>query len=254
MPYTPRPQDELPDNHDFPVWRYVDFSQFVSIFERGKLWFSRSDKLDDPFEGSLTEPEQEQRDERLEALHEWAGDDMSRELDELIESDAEKKKRMREWVYVNCWHLNKRESAAMWRLYSKSEDAVAIKSTVDHLTDAIAPADPDINVTKIRYYDFQEDIRPTGASILPFMQKRKSFEHECELRVMYVDRPDSADAMDDQDPGHYVTIDLTTLVDEVRISPDAPGWLECLAKDVVDTYGFEKDIVGQSDLSDDVLF
>ena len=37
------------------LWRYMDFAKFVSLLESRALFFVRADKLDDPFEGALSE-------------------------------------------------------------------------------------------------------------------------------------------------------------------------------------------------------
>jgi len=43
---------------------------------------------------------------------------------------------MRRYVFVNPWHKNEFESAAMWKLYLKSEEGVAIRTTVERLKHA----------------------------------------------------------------------------------------------------------------------
>ena len=43
--------DPLPD--DAVLWRYMDFTKFVSLLEKSSLFFARADKLEDPFEGYL---------------------------------------------------------------------------------------------------------------------------------------------------------------------------------------------------------
>jgi hypothetical protein len=41
-----------PENLDVRVWRYMDFTKFISMFENGGLYLPMVAKLDDPFEGS----------------------------------------------------------------------------------------------------------------------------------------------------------------------------------------------------------
>lgn len=36
------------------VWRYMDFTKFVSLLDKRELWFTRADELNDPFEGTLS--------------------------------------------------------------------------------------------------------------------------------------------------------------------------------------------------------
>ena len=41
-----------PESEDVRVWRYMDFTKFVSFIDSRRLYFTRADKFDDPFEGS----------------------------------------------------------------------------------------------------------------------------------------------------------------------------------------------------------
>ena len=40
-----------PNDPNIHIWRYMDFTKFVSMLQKGGLIFSRADKLGDPFEG-----------------------------------------------------------------------------------------------------------------------------------------------------------------------------------------------------------
>jgi len=42
-----------PRNPSARIWRYMDFTKYVSLLDTGSLYFARSDKLEDPFEGSI---------------------------------------------------------------------------------------------------------------------------------------------------------------------------------------------------------
>jgi hypothetical protein len=41
-----------PDDENTKVWRYMDFTKLVSLVDSRRLFFSRADRLGDPFEGS----------------------------------------------------------------------------------------------------------------------------------------------------------------------------------------------------------
>ena len=43
-----------PPSDDAVLWRYMDFTKFVSLLDRSALFFARADKLNDPFEGSVS--------------------------------------------------------------------------------------------------------------------------------------------------------------------------------------------------------
>ncbi|MDQ1391242.1 MAG: hypothetical protein QOF30_219, partial [Acidimicrobiaceae bacterium] len=61
MTYAKHPVFVTPSD-ETTLWRYMDLPKFVSLLEKGALFFSRADKLGDPYEGSLTGP-------TLAALH-----------------------------------------------------------------------------------------------------------------------------------------------------------------------------------------
>lgn len=35
------------------IWRYIDFTKFVDLVDSSQLYFSRLDKFEDPFEGTM---------------------------------------------------------------------------------------------------------------------------------------------------------------------------------------------------------
>jgi hypothetical protein len=43
---------EKPTDENTRIWRYLDFTKFVSLLDRQALFFTRVDKLGDAFEGS----------------------------------------------------------------------------------------------------------------------------------------------------------------------------------------------------------
>lgn len=44
-----------PQDQNAKIWRYIDFTKFVSLIDSQELFFARADKFDDPFEGSFSE-------------------------------------------------------------------------------------------------------------------------------------------------------------------------------------------------------
>lgn len=156
----------------------MDLSQLLSILEREQLWFSRADKLGDQYEGSLTKPRREIRDERIKGLREFTQEQedwtsIEKEEEQLIKEQVEKNKRQRKWVFINCWHHNEKESAGMWELYAKSDDAIAIKTSFRRLVGALSDNEQEISLSKVRYLDFKEDDMVQGEATLDFLTKEK---------------------------------------------------------------------------------
>ena len=81
----------------------------------------------------------------------------------------------------------------MWRLYLKSNDGVAIKSTVSNLHKSFINTREKLICSKIRYLDYDKDIWyhetefPYRSYNLytPLIHKRIEFKGEEELRLLY---------------------------------------------------------------------
>ena len=52
--YKEHPVFEKPENENTKIWRYLDFTKFVSLLDKSALFFTRADRLNDPFEGSYS--------------------------------------------------------------------------------------------------------------------------------------------------------------------------------------------------------
>lgn len=50
--FLEHPSFAAPEDPDVNIWRYMDFTKFVSILDAGALWFTRADRFLDQFEGS----------------------------------------------------------------------------------------------------------------------------------------------------------------------------------------------------------
>jgi hypothetical protein len=206
----------------------MDFAKFVSLLTTSRLFLARADRLGDPLEGSFP---QKSIDARLERRR--------------VVNESEFKKAMTQQVYINCWHSNEVESAAMWRLYSDSKQAIAVTTTAQRLYDAL----PDrCYMAKVQYINFDTEAIPDVSNVLtPFFYKRKSFEHEREVRVV------SLSGATATNEGAAVDIDLSSTIFEIYISPESPQWYEDVVTDLVKRCGFGFP-VQQSKLDAQALF
>ena len=59
--YKNHPSFKEPESEKVKIWRYLDFTKFVSVVDKNQLFFARSDRLGDPFEGSYPTKNVEQR-------------------------------------------------------------------------------------------------------------------------------------------------------------------------------------------------
>lgn len=229
-----------PERLDVPVWRYLDFTKFVSMLENGGLFFPTVAKLHDPFEGSFAKGNEELREKVYRHV-----------TNPYKVTAAEWVQKLRDYVSVSCWHINERESAAMWKLYSKSNEAVCIQSSYRKLNDAVSAV---AKVGEVRYVDYETSWIPESNPLAPFIYKRLSFEHEREVRAIIppknVHSVLSGNAAPSIEGGQWIPVQLTDLVESVRVSPDAPPWLAPLVRRVVDRYQLNSIPVVPSTLAD----
>ena len=225
-PHLPSPPD------DAVLWRYMDFTKFVSLLERRALFFCRPDLLGDPFEGSISPvtPPAIPRDLK-------AGPVAVREI------DLRPVVRM---ARVNCWHMAEFESEAMWRLYTRERDGVAIKVIFGHFKNAFV-GDQEVHAAIVQYRDYRTAGIPFGNALLPLFHKRISFEHEREVRALFLRNTTEDGPV--EPTGCYCQVDLAQLVGEIVVAPFAEDWFVDLVRSLAERYGLG-DRVSSSTLSD----
>lgn len=161
----------------------------------------------------------------------------------------------RMYTFVNCWHENETESEAMWKLYTAHQpEGVAIQTTYGALRKAINQ--PEIQIGRITYENFDVAFLPEDSY---GWYKRKSFEHEREVRVMIEpDDPEHLKQIEDAyKKKHQVRIsldvDLDALVENVYVSPYANDWFKELVEKEMKACGLDKPVV-YSKMNEQALF
>ncbi len=229
---------EKPKNEKATIWRYMDFTKFVDLIDKKALFFARTDKLGDPFEGSC--PAKSVKTRTTIFGSKYVGDFF---------------KLLREFTIVNCWHLSMYESAAMWKLYLKSDEGIAIKSSYRRLRDSFKDSEFDINIGKVQYIDYDKEEIPINL-LSPFFHKRKSFRHESELHACIQKRPKRGFSERSKRPfenGVHVPVDLDLLIRGIYLAPRTPNWLVELVESVTGKYKLDKYVV-QSSLDTDPIY
>lgn len=250
MPAAHHPVFKQPPDPATPIWRYMDFTKFVSMLESNSLYFARSDCLGDPFEGSHSRGNELLRPNLYKEFYPKIPAKVFADIASLKAASA---KSQRQWTFINCWHMNLGESAAMWKLYAKSNEAVAIKSSFFRLANEL---DNETYVGMVAYIDFERDWLPEGNIFYPFVHKRHSFSHENEVRAVYMDVPIKDGHFDQSAPhpgGVEKKVDLSTLIEVVHVAPTSPTWFKVLVEQVCRRYGLAKPVV-QSSLDAEPFF
>lgn len=180
------------------LYRILDFSHVVQIFEKKELYFSRPAAWDDPYETLFKHSEDHA-------------------------------------IFAQCWS-QKSISDAMWRIYSKNGMGVRISTTEEKLRGAMDEAvmDNDFNfqLRKVMYIP-KKDVDLRAAQIADNTRKifvmsdvvdmlyikRRAFSHEGEWRATLFC---PSEKRDNEKKGVTIKIDPYSLIDNILLDPMAP--------------------------------
>ncbi len=255
--YKTHPALIQPDDENVKIWRYMDFTKFVSLITDSKLFFARADRLDDPFEGSWPKKNIEARKSIFRNLPEADQDVRLCNLSNFM-------KIFQKNYAMNCWHENEYESAAMWKLYLKSNEGIAIQSTYRQLKKSIIDEET-VFIGKVKYIDFENEFINPKFIFAPLLYKRRCFEHEKEIRAIVIRVPPS---IEEDPPSDWETFDLTvdvisdgiplkidieSLIQKIYVAPNSPLWYFNLVKKVLYKYSYNFEVI-RSEMDSNPLF
>jgi hypothetical protein len=224
---------KLPEDPDTIVWKYLDLSKFLDLLMSQKLFMSRSDKFEDQYEGTFSEPTYEEI-KRLSVNNP--------EFIQFYKSHREK-------VAISSWHINEYESFAMWQIFTQNSEGLAIQSTIGRLKKALVPENKfEQFIGEVNYIDYKKEYIPFDDMFFPFLFKRKSFQYEREVRVIS-DISSSNIIIND---GLKIDVDINQLIEKIYIHPKSENWYKNLVIELVSKLDFDFTIE-KSDLESDIL-
>lgn len=232
-----------PSPADAVLWRYMDFTKFVSILDKRALFFPAAEKLGDPFEGSFSKINEVVR---LAQFKEHFPEHDDHSIEQMLQNFAHLLKKGRRVTLISCWHESGHESEAMWKLYSRESDGIAIKTDFDSFKKSFTCSE-NIYIGKVSYVDYKRAWIPDGNAFSPYLYKQKSFMHEHEVRAISA-RSNPQDEVykklrDEDLTGVYYEVDLLLMIKEVIVAPFAPDWFLELVNSVVDRYNLKVPVV-----------
>lgn len=189
------------------LYRILDFSRAVQIFETNSLYFALPRTWDDPYEARINYPK----------------------------SHA---------VFAQCW-ATIGTSDAMWRIYSPNHLGVRISTSTKKLSDAIRKAtvglgykfqakpvdyltQRDLHQRTKEIVDNLKENYTTKEAVQTLFMKRDAFMHEAEWRaIVYCPK----DAEDSGKTGISIEIKPHEVIDSILLDPRAP-------KELVDAFTF----------------
>ena len=215
-------------NDDDKIWKYMDFTKFVSMLYYKSIHFKRVDKLKDPYDASISSYFVE-----INATES--------EIKNIKEHEKEERKKL----FVNCWHINNdTDSAALWKVYMKSDEGIAIQTTVKKLVTVLEASNIDLpfDLASVNYNPSElpsVTTTPNGTTTWSFSVKealfikRPCFRYENELRVFVRFDEHKSTGYD------WYDLDINSLIESICVNPEAPNWVFLLVRDLAKSYKIE---------------
>lgn len=204
MPATEFLSSYYSDNYrETLIWRYMDLDKFSKMLNSSTIWFSRVDRFDDLFEGSVSEqtnkiikygPEVTPKMiTHFNNIHKW----------------------QQQWTYATCWHNAPHENALMWTAYAPK--GIVIKSKYYKLAEQL---DSNAVIGPVLYKNYNTELVTLGTQ-MQYYQKRHNFKDEREVRALISEFPEEDLTRTNPELGKAIKVDLSILVDNVVCSPFA---------------------------------
>ena len=231
--YINNPNIKLPEDPNTVVWKYLDLSKFLDLLLSQKLFMSRSDKFEDQYEGTFSEP-------TFEEIKKLSIDNP--DFLNFYKTHREK-------VAISSWHINEYESYAMWQIFTQNSEGLAIQSTIGRLQESLGP-ETNFNqyIGEVNYIDYKKEHIPFDDMFFPFLFKRKSFQYEGEVRII----TDIGKSDTKINEGLKISVNINQLIEKIYIHPKSENWYKNLVIQLVKQLGFDFTIE-KSDLESDIL-
>jgi len=262
--YEKHPELIIPEDETI-LWRYMDFTKFVSILSKRELFFASPTLFNDQLEGSVTRLTLKNRVSNTrkfidKIVGETNGDPVTEAIWDAITEKSSKEtsksiQANKRTLFFSCWHMNSYESAAMWDLYLASKGAgIAIRTSLESFKLSFSDTRERIWMGAIQYYDQHTDEISTPDALTPFFYKRKSYGHEQELRAVtrMLDengkaiKPSTESNIGTLPRGIYIKTKLETLIEEIYVAPTAPDWFFEMVESVLKVYRLDKKVMRSS--------
>lgn len=235
-------KEQLKDTY---LWRYMSLPKFLDLITTQEMYFANNKQLTecDPYEGRLPI--------FTDLILAWikqinfykqAHPDLP---DYIMNIDSKKIEKIhktleeiKEYTFINCWHINDDENYLMWQSYAQEKGGVAIVTDIYSLIEAfetdieieavpviydtneiikvIQPIFEDLFNKKYNVYNFYKNFIRICS-----LYKKEFFKNENELRLIF-----------QKSVNNRVKVNLNKLIKHIYISPNST---ECEKKIITDT-------------------
>jgi len=239
----------------------MNLEKFESLLQNNALFFCRADRFSDPYEGSIPRREAEYRIKEYAKISAFSGNDFDPiKAQKGIDGISNLHILFKKQHIINCWHINNVENDSMWQLYLKSNEGIAIKTTVDRLLRSFSNTDEKILCSIIRYLDYEndkwydKDEYPISSynMFIPLVHKRREFKQEEEIRLINkIEKYRDLDKFWEQQPnrkGKNINVEIEKLIDIVYCPPTSDDYQIDEIRKIISKYNFDIKVL-KSELS-----
>jgi hypothetical protein len=275
MPISEDQRDDISDSWDF--WRYISFEHLASLLRSNELLFRKVSDFPDPYEGSIPKAYAERRDNSYQGDGELPNSfpEVLRTTNRLIRDSVyancwHRSDRESEAMWQNYGNRGVAIVSDFSSIFSalKAESRTVYMEEVHYLN----YYDTYDKLTVLERSELERALRETAKNIFgPIIMKRESFKHEDEFRLLFPDIDLLTEEEYEEVDNNIVTdqnkwkqplfvhldgengaldlretpkenktkisVDLDTLINEIRIKPRADQWFKNTVEELVDSLG-----------------
>lgn len=204
-------------NDDQKLWRYMDLSKLISMFDKQAIWLARTDTVEDTHEGRFPD----EMKKLLEKAYEQFSDS-----DKSTVRDAEDfQDYLCKNTYISCWHKNADENMVMWKIYARDINTVAIQTTVGNIKRSVPRGQLRGHSLILQNIAYKQSDEIAGVLLYEqcFFRKRPHFSFEEEVRISL--DTFSKDAPTKNTPkGQELKVNMNGLIEKILVHPDSLDW------------------------------
>ncbi|EKN3458395.1 DUF2971 domain-containing protein [Yersinia enterocolitica] len=257
------------------LWRYMSLDKLINLLDTEKLYFSPLSvyAMSDPFEGLMPK----NGHDAIADIYHAARKDTLKMIDGVIQLTGNDP-RVKEKIFnnelldpnstfmidvankiikgitVSCWHSNKNESEAMWKIYSENNNGIAIKTSTSSIVSAMKDNDDKrlIHFGLVKYIDYHNaELGPKDYVVdghtSPLL-KRDSFSHENEARLFIMADVDIKKPLETKIEAKFVKVNINDLIELIYISPFAKEPYVSSVYSICQRYGVDRNKIIKSTL------
>jgi hypothetical protein len=205
------------------LWKYMSLDKFIYMIENKVIFLPRADINPIYFEGRFLNYDKD----RLLGRFEKDGMACPKEKAELAINVFQNHKRC---TYFDSWQINDYECHAMWKIFGKDNNSVALKTDIKRLKKVYNnKKESDVLLTKVEYYKPTDGIKLYN-NILLFIRKPISFSYEKEIRGI-IQHKYQYESENHQYPSNEIIPinDFHSFISEIILSPTS---CECLLNEI----------------------